>query len=67
MASPNREAEHSVVQTSVVQDVIWPWPGFVPGWLGTSFTSYWLYTSIHIYLQAFDGFEHKQLRVLARN
>ena len=67
MASPNSGAEQSVVQTSVVQDVIWPWLGFVLGWLGTSFTSYWLYTSIHRYLQAFDGFEHKQLRVLARN
>lgn len=57
MASPNSGAEHSAVQTSVVQDVVWPWPGFVPGWLGTSFTSYWLYTSIHRYLQDFDGFE----------
>lgn len=23
-------AEHSAVQTSVVQDVVWPWPGTVP-------------------------------------
>lgn len=43
VASPSSGAEHSVVQASVVQDVIWPWLGFVPGWLGTSFTSYWLY------------------------
>ena len=50
VASPCRGPEYADLSRA---DLICPWLGFIQGWLGTSFTSGWLYTSIHRYLQAF--------------